>query len=196
MKKLIICAAAMITLCSCTENKSTTPKANGLPKAEATASAPTGAIAYVDVDTLMSQLEMCKEGKAALEAKGAQYRKELDGKSATFQKEYAAFAQKMQTTGYASQAEYEAAQKRLQTLQENGTKQEMKYAEALQKEQDAFNARLHDSINTYIATLNADHRFAMILAKSGDNVLYADPSLDITSEVVAGMNKRYKKAKK
>lgn len=32
----------------------------------------------------------------------------------------------------------------------------------------------------------------MILTKSGDNILFADKSLDITAEVVAGLNKAYK----
>lgn len=191
-KKLFPVLVALLCV-SCGGNKSTTPHDNGLPKADDTSAEATGKIAYVNTDSLMSQLEMCKEGQAALEAKSAQYRKELDSKSASFQKEYAAFAQKMQTTGYASQAEYEAAQKRLQQLQESGSKQEMRYAEQLQKEQDAFNERLHDSLNAYIRTLNADHRYSIILAKSGDNILYADPALDITKIVVAGMNKRYKK---
>lgn len=193
MYKHFIMIAMVAIFASCGNNKSTTPRDNGLLKAESSDKSAVGSIAYVDVDSLMTQLDMCRDGKAALEAKSAQYRKELDAKSASFQKEYAAFAQKMQTTGYASQAEYEAAQQRLQQLQENGSKQEMRYAEALQKEQDAFNARLHDSLNSYIRSFNADHRYSMILAKSGDNVLYADPALDITSVIVTGMNKRYKK---
>ena len=36
----------------------------------------------------------------------------------------------------------------------------------------------------------------MILSKAGDNVLYSDKSLDITKEVVAGLNKAYKPAAK
>ena len=32
----------------------------------------------------------------------------------------------------------------------------------------------------------------MILAKSGDNILYADKALDVTAEVIAGLNKAYK----
>ena len=31
----------------------------------------------------------------------------------------------------------------------------------------------------------------MILSKQGDNVLYANDKLDITKEVVNGLNKRY-----
>jgi outer membrane protein len=33
----------------------------------------------------------------------------------------------------------------------------------------------------------------MILSKSGDNILYADKSVDITNDIIAGLNKAYKK---
>ena len=39
-----------------------------------------------------------------------------------------------------------------------------------------------------------DKKFSIILSKSGDNLLYADKAFDITSEVIAGLNKAYKKA--
>lgn len=195
MKKIIVCCATLVLLAACGENKSTQPKSNGLKKAEAQESVETR-IAYVEIDSLATQLEMCREAKAALEAKGATYRKELDAKSATFQKAYAEFSKKMQSTGYSTQEEYEAAQRRLQKMQEDGAMLEQKYMQKLAEEQDAFNASLRDSVQAYIAVLNADHRYTMILSKSGDNVLYADPSLDITAEIVAGMNKRYKKQSK
>lgn len=195
MKKIIVCCAIAALFASCGENKSTSPKANGLPKAETKAET-SCKIAYIEIDSLTTQLEMCKDALKELEGKGATYRKELDQKSATFQKAYAEFAQKMQSTGYGSQAEYEAAQKRLAKMQEDGAILEQKYTEKLAIAQEEFNNRLRDSVRAYIDILNADHRYTMILSKSGDNVLYADPSLDITDEVVKGMNKRYKKASK
>lgn len=191
MKKLMIICAAVALMASCGENKSTQPKDNGLVKAGEKTEA--GKIAYVEVDSLVTQLEMCREAKAALEAKGKQFEQTITAKTNAFQKAYQAFGQKMQTTGYGSQAEYEAAQKNLQRMQEEGAKLEQQYHEILAKEQDEFNQRLRDSVQAYIAVLNADHRYTMILSKSGDNVLYADPSLDITDEVIKGMNKRYKK---
>lgn len=192
MKKLMILCAAVALMASCGENKSTQPKDNGLTKADEKTEA--CKIAYVEVDSLVTQLDMCKEAKAALEAKGKQYEQTIAAKTNAFQKAYQAFGQKMQTTGYSSQAEYEAAQKNLQRMQEEGAKLEQQYGTELAKEQDAFNQRLRDSVQAYIAVLNADHRYTMILSKSGDNVLYADPSLDITEEVIKGMNKRYQKA--
>lgn len=198
-KKIILfCAAVALVVAGC-KNKSTEPKTNGMPKAGQTAAnasvAANGAvaIAYVDVDTLMTQLEMCKAGLADLEAKSATYQKEIQNKAAAFQKAYTDHAQKMQTTGYPSQADYEAAEKRLQNLQQEGANLELKYTQKLQEEQNAFNTKLHDEVQKFLKEYNADGRYAMILAKSGDNVLYADPSLDITGAIVEAMNAAYKK---
>lgn len=195
MKKIITLCAIACLMAACGENKSTQPKSNGLPKAgdAKTAAADAGRVAYVEVDSLITQLEMCKEAKAALEAKAKSYEQQIGAKSSAFQKAYQAHAQKMQTTGYASQDEFEKAQQRLQKMQEEGAKFEMQLHEKMQLEEATFNERLRDSVRAYIAVVNADHRYSMILSKSGDNVLYADPSLDITDEVIKGMNKRYKK---
>lgn len=184
-----------LAFCSCNRegNKSLAPKDNGLPRAEAAAGQPT--IAYVDVDSLMTQLEMCKEAKSRLEAKSQGYASEVQAKERAFQQAYAEFAKKMQSSGYPSQAEYEAAQQRLQNMQTQGAQLQEKYAIELQKEQDAFNESLHDSLQNYIKILNKDGHYSMILAKSGDNILYADASYNITEEVVKGMNKRWKKNK-
>lgn len=195
MKKIITLCAAAVLLASCGENKSTTPKGNGLPKAgEKTEAAARGErIAYIEVDSLVTQLTMCKEAKAALEAKSKSYQQQIAGKTKAFQQAYEAFGKKMQSTGYGSQAEYEAAQKNLQQMQENGARLEQQLTAQLAKEQDAFNQRLHDSVEAYLKVLNADHRYTLILSKSGDNILYAEPAMDITEEVIKGMNKRYKK---
>lgn len=191
---LLLSATVALFSCSRDGNKSITPKENGMPRAEATA-AGQSQIAYVDVDSLMTRLEMCKEAKTRLEAKSQKYAKEVQAKEQAFQQAYAEFAKKMQSSGYPSQAEYETAQQRLQTMQTQGAQLQEKYAMELQKEQDAFNESLHDSLQQYIKLLNNEGRYSMILAKSGDNILYANPSMDITDEVVKGMNKRWSKRK-
>lgn len=194
MKKTLLLTAALVALItSCGPNKSTNPKEGGMAKAGDAKDAPMGKVAYVEVDSLVTQLDMCIEAKAALEAKGKQAEQQLASKQQAFQNAYQAFENKMKTTGYKSQQEYENAQKNLQRMQEEGAKLEQSLGENLAKEQDAFNQRLRDSLQSYIKVLNADGRYSMILSKSGDNVLYADPSLDITEEVIKGMNKRYKK---
>ena len=51
--------------------------------------------------------------------------------------------------------------------------------------------QLHDSINSFINDYNAKHGYDAILLRSSG--LYFNPALDITSEVVAGLNARYTK---
>ena len=48
-------------------------------------------------------------------------------------------------------------------------------------------------INKLHAKYNKDKKYTMILSKSGDNILYADKGIDITNDVIAGLNKAYKK---
>jgi outer membrane protein len=65
-------------------------------------------------------------------------------------------------------------------------------ANELQSETAKFNEALHDSLEHFIAKYIKDKKYTYILTKQGDNILYADPALDITKEVVAGLNKAYK----
>ena len=65
-------------------------------------------------------------------------------------------------------------------------------ANELQSETAKFNEALHDSLEHFIAKYIKDKKYTYILTKQGDNMLYADPALDITKEVVAGLNKAYK----
>ena len=69
-----------------------------------------------------------------------------------------------------------------------------------------MNNTVNDAINTFIAKYNQEKKFAMILLTHGDipndgatnlgaPVLTADPSLDITADVLAGLNAEYKASK-
>ncbi len=76
-------------------------------------------------------------------------------------------------------------QTQIQTLQQNLT-------EEFQKEQAKYNEALHDSVNNFLQSYNKTAGFTLILARSNDNILLADPKCDITSDVIDGLNKRYK----
>ena len=62
-----------------------------------------------------------------------------------------------------------------------------------QGETEKFNKALRDSIQHFLAVYNKDKKYSLILTKQGDNILYGDKALDITTQVVAGLNKAYKK---
>ena len=59
-----------------------------------------------------------------------------------------------------------------------------------------FNEALRDSLQNFLKDYNADKKFDLILSKAGDNILLGASRLDITQDVINGLNKRYKPAKK
>ena len=61
-----------------------------------------------------------------------------------------------------------------------------------QVETEKYNKALRDSIQHFLAEYNKDKKYALILSKAGDNILYANESYNITKDVIAGLNKAYK----
>ena len=62
----------------------------------------------------------------------------------------------------------------------------------IQEEQMVMMNQIGDAIKTYIEKYNAEKKFAMILtSQAGTPVLTADPSLNITEDVLAGLNAEY-----
>ena len=167
-------------------------KPNGLPKAGVEATK-ISEVAIVDIDSLATTYTYCKDGLKALEAKQANYRQQLNNKGQALQNAVMAFQKKVQSGGFTSQQEAEKAQaglqKQQQALQQFQERIENEMAQATEQYQQV----LRDSLNNYLRDYNKDGRFKLILSKSGDNVLYAAPTVDITADVIAGLNKRYKK---
>ncbi len=188
----IMVAALAFTACSKKEPADKV-KSNGLPRAEA--SAPNGEIAFVDVDSLAAQYEYCKEGQKELESKQNAYRSQLNSKAQALQNAMAEFQNKAQNGGFTSQQQVQAEQSKLQKQQEQFQQFQTRIDNEMNSATLKYQQVLRDSINNFLNEYNKDGRYKMILSKSGDNILYADKALDITNDVVAGLNKRYKKAK-
>ena len=67
----------------------------------------------------------------------------------------------------------------------------------LQQESDKNSMQLRDSINSFLKEYNKTKGYSLIISNTGaDNLLYADPSLNITKEIIEGLNKRYVPAEK
>lgn len=163
---------------------------------EAAANQSTGnSIAYVEVDSLLTQYDYCIKEKAALEAKSKQLEAQINAKMTQIQKATADFQQKAQAGAFTTQAQGEAAQQRIIRMQQDAAKFQQDAQQKMMKAQEKFNKTLRDSVQSFLKDYNKEMRYDMILSKQGDNVLYANDKLDITKAVVEGMNKRYKAKK-
>jgi outer membrane protein len=148
-------------------------------------------LAYVEVDSIMTQYNFCKEYSKILEQKGNNIQKTLAGKQQALQAAAANFQQKVQANAY-TREQAEQIQAGLQKQNNDLQMLNQRLSGEFQAETDKFNKALHDSLQHYLAVYNKDKKYGMIFAKQGDNVLYADKAYDITAEVVAGLNKAYK----
>ena len=162
-------------------------------KANASAKAPAGdmKIAYVEVDSIMSQYKFCKEYSLILQKKGQNIQNTLAQKQQALQAAAANFQQKVQQNAY-TREQAEGVNASLQKQSNDLQMLNQRLSAEFQNETDQFNKALRDSIQHYLASYNKDKKYSIIFSKQGDNLLYADKAYDITNEIVAGLNKAYK----
>ena len=66
----------------------------------------------------------------------------------------------------------------------------------LAEEEQVRNRRLINNIMEYLVEYNKDYNYQFIFSNSfGDNVLFANEQLDITSSVLEGLNEQYESEK-
>ena len=185
--------AAMTTLAFTSCNKQNSQAEN---KSESnTKAAPTSMkIAYVEVDSIMSQYKFCKDYSLILQKKGQNIQSTLASKQQALQAAAANFQQKVQQNAYTrEQAEAIQAGLQKQSADLQGINQRL--SNEFQVETEKYNAALRDSLRHFLNEYNKDKKYSLILSKAGDNLLYADKAFDITNDVVAGLNKAYKPIK-
>ena len=150
-------------------------------------------IAYVEVDSIMSQYKFCKDYSLILQKKGQNIQNTLAQKQRTLEQAYMNFQQKIQQNAY-TREQAEQIQMSLQKQNSDLQALNQRLSGEFQSETEKYNNALRDSISHFLKAYNKDKKFSLILSKAGDNILYADKAHDITNDVIAGLNKAYKSA--
>ena len=187
--KFILTVAVAAIICSCAANGNT----NGAQQANAAGETPAaqGSIVYVQLDSLVNQYDMYNDLKSELESKVQAVQEDLTKKGRSFESAVKDFEAKI-AKGLLTRSQAEEQQKRLlereQNLQGLSQQKQMELAE----EEAVMMRRVMDAIQTYITKYNQDKGYALILSVP---VLAGDPSLNITQDVLAGLNEEYIKSK-
>lgn len=152
-----------------------------------------GRIAYVNIDTLEAKYEYLIEETKAFETRKNSMSNELERSQKKFQQDYMA-AQRKAEAGTLTQAEYESTAKRLQQMQQSLERREVALTEKLLKEQEEFNKNLKERLDKFLGEYNEDKEFDYILSYSSalGVIMLGNEALNITDDVVSGMNKAYK----
>ena len=186
---MFMAAAAVVALASC---NNAAPKMDEQPTANDSASVGGVKIAYVEVDSLMTQYEFCKEFTMILQKKSTNARNTLNSKGQQLQSAMANFQQKLQNNGFTSREQAEGQQAAIQRQQQQLQELQARLENELASETGKYNDALRDSLNHFLNDYNKDKKFDLILTKQGDNILYAAKRFDITNDVINGLNKGYK----
>lgn len=145
-------------------------------------------IAYVDIDTLESNYDYFKRRKVEFENRQKSIDAELEKMASSLQNEYAGLQKKAQD-GLMSQAEGEAAQQRLMAKQQELELKRQNLGAKYLKDQDVFNKEIHDNLHAYIEKYNEEKGYDYILSYSKDgSILFANKDLDVTQDIIDGMN--------
>ncbi|WP_256004229.1 OmpH family outer membrane protein [Pedobacter deserti] len=149
-------------------------------------------IVYVNSDTLLAKYQYFKDMKLKLETKAKAAQGDMAAKGQAFQREVAQYQQQANTMAADQRAATEERLKRKE--QELGAYQQ-NAGQALQREQAAENEKLYDKIADYLKEYARKKGYKMVLTYSKGNsaILFADESLDVTNEVIKGLNDGYKK---
>ena len=192
-KKTILCtvALAFVATMGMTSCDKSNPQMDQKANASAKAAAGDMKIAYVEVDSIMSQYKFCKEYSLILQKKGQNIQNTLAQKQQALQAAAANFQQKVQQNAY-TREQAEGVNASLQKQNNDLQILNQRLSAEFQNETDQFNKALRDSIQHYLASYNKDKKYSIIFSKQGDNLLYADKAYDITNEIIAGLNKAYK----
>ncbi len=153
-------------------------------------------VAYVNVDSILINYGFAQELNNSLTTKQTNMKSRLEKEMREFEKEAQVFQDKVQKGIYLTQQRAEEAQQKLVMRQQELQQLEMEYSNQLGYEQQAMNAQLFDTISTYISTYNTPEKYHVILAQSvASNILYGSVKLDITNEILEGLNEKYENNK-
>ena len=186
---MFLAAVAVVALASC---NNASPKMDEQPVAADNNNSGLK-IAYVEVDSLMTQYEFCKEFTLTLQKKSNNARNTLNQKGQQLQSAAANFQQKLQNNGFTSREQAESQQAAIQRQQQSLQELQARLENELAQETAKYNEALRDSLMNFLNAYNKDKKYDLILTKQGDNILYAAKRFDITNDVINGLNKRYKK---
>ena len=194
MKKTAFAAKALIVLIaagmiSCSQSAGNDSAVAASDSTSTNAQAASLNIRYVDLDSVMASYTLSKE----LDEQGRKlmldYQRMENQKTNEIQNLAAQIEQKRNNNGYLTQESFDADVNNVNRKQNEAANILRAHQEKIQKQIAEFNLQLADSVQNFIKDYNATRNYDAILLRSAG--LYYNPDLDITGEIIEGLNSRY-----
>lgn len=150
-------------------------------------------VAYIDLDSLQTSYEYYKVLKADFERKQAASSNEV----ADLQRRYQARAMQLQQKGASmNQQEQEAAMKEINQMQQGLQAKKQELDNALYTANSKMQENILTKIQDFLKEYNKDGKYDYVFSYEPGFMFYKDSALNITSDVISGLNELYAKTKK
>jgi len=150
-------------------------------------------MAYINIDTLMNNMDMFFDVRNKLVDKQKSSEAELNSRSKDFEKEATDFQEKVQK-GLITRSRAQEIEQELYLEQQNLINLKDKLSMELAEEEQVMNRQLIYYITDYLKEFNKEKNYQFIISNSlAGPLLYASDKQDITNDVVEGINAKYAK---
>lgn len=202
MKKILACIAALLMLGAIVPMTSCAGQEAAKEAATTTKTAPKEAkdtanlpnYRYVDTDSLLAAYNLAKDYNEQMLQLQNNYENTARQRQGAIQSLAAQYQQKMQNNGYLTKEAYDKDMGTLQSKQSAAVNELGKLQVSIQNQMAQAQKTINDSIESYIKEYNKTRGYDAIFMKGA--TLYINPALDITGEIIKGLNERYNKVKK
>jgi outer membrane protein len=150
-------------------------------------------IAYFEMDSVEQQYQYIKEVQGLLKKKEQSITSELG----SMRSGYANRVQQLQAQApQMSQQDGERAQAEITQMERNLQQREAKLAQELQEQQFKLMQDINKKIEDFLTEYNKTKGYSYIFSRqSGDFIYFKDTTLNITNDLIKGLNEQYYKEK-
>ncbi len=154
-----------------------------------------GRFAFVDLDTISLKYNFINDQAKSLKARYDGLNSQYENMVMSFQEEYKRFQESV-NAGIAPQAQLEQKQAELQK-KNNEIIQKENQIKNLEMEMEKVKSETMVKVNEYIARYNNEYNYDFIFSRTSlvNTMVFANPALNITNEVINGLNDEYAKKK-
>ncbi len=146
-------------------------------------------IAYINSDTLLKNYDFFKVAADQLEGKKDGLQAEYENRARGLETEIQSFQRNAQNMTI---AQARAIEEDLVKKQQNLLRYQETLAQSLAQDEAKVNNELYDRVSEYLREYGKSHDFQLVLTyQKGSGVVYANDSLNITDEVIKGLNEAY-----
>jgi outer membrane protein len=149
---------------------------------------PANAIVFINSDSLLENYDFFNSLKEELEHKQDSLDKVLRAQAAQLDREVNAYQERGATMSAEDRAREE---ERLMAKQQRLLEMKQSLVDDLQEREAEMNDSIHYNLRDFLKEYNKDKNYFYILGyQRGSGILLANDSLDITKEVLEGLNKK------